>query len=274
MTKTSMAVLKRLILLFIILGITLPNSSSAASPIPPIKVLGSNWGDASVQEIHQVLTSTAKQIFPFTKKENWSPIIVKRSIKGPIVLFKKGKNGEYIVYLNTQDRYWCQYAFQFAHEIGHIICGHHEENKRHLWFEETICEVASLFALFKLSEDWSESPPYPHLSSYANEFKKYATTRMQRRNTPKKFQLSSWYRQKKIFLQSNPTDFDRNLDIAKSLLPIFENNPSLWQACKYLRFDQQNQYSFREYLQKWQARCQLPKNQDSIEEIKNLFGIQ
>ena len=66
--------------------------------------------------------------------------------KEPIVLFKRGPRGGSSL-LNTSDRYWCQYAFQFAHEIGHILCRYKDGDSTNKWFEETLCETASLYAL-------------------------------------------------------------------------------------------------------------------------------
>ena len=107
-------------------------------------------GTGNHQDIVAVLRSVAEIMFPLGGKPTYNSIWVSRSEQGPIVLYQRGKQGEYIVKLNTQDRFWCQYAFQFSHEIGHILCGYKDGDASNLWFEETLGEVASLYALLRL----------------------------------------------------------------------------------------------------------------------------
>ena len=52
------------------------------------------------------------------------------------------------------------------------------------WFEETICEVASLFALEKMAMEWNQSAPHPNWKPYAVEFKKYAEQRISKHRLP------------------------------------------------------------------------------------------
>ena len=57
-----------------------------------------------------------------------------------MVLFKRGKNDEYIVLLNTNGRYWCRMLSNSPMKsvtfYAVII-----KNKRHLWYEEAVCEL-------------------------------------------------------------------------------------------------------------------------------------
>ena len=184
-----------------------------------------------------------------------------------MVLFERGKNDEYIVLLNTNGRYWCQYAFQFAHEIGHILCGYHQENKRHLWYEEAVCEVASLFALRKMTKAWSEYPPYPHLITYAPEFQKYADKRLGVDDTTDTFNFPEWYLKNRNALEQEPTNFDRNLIVASQLLPIFEKNPMLWElvTCYLSR----TKYGFlRRIFAEMESKVEISANLLSIGRLK------
>ena len=57
----------------------------------------------------------------------------------------------YQVMLATWSRYWSQYAYQFGHELTHILTDYDRFSPhRHKWFEETVCEAASLFALERI----------------------------------------------------------------------------------------------------------------------------
>jgi hypothetical protein len=49
--------------------------------------------------------------------------------------------------------------YQFAHEFAHILSNYerHADSKvarQHEWFEEALCEVASLYALKRVGMQW------------------------------------------------------------------------------------------------------------------------
>lgn len=56
---------------------------------------------------------------------------------------------EHIIFLNAKENYRCQWVYQFAHEYcHHLIDGTLTgEWSNLLWFEETICELSSLYNL-------------------------------------------------------------------------------------------------------------------------------
>ena len=64
---------------------------------------------------------------------------------------------------NAKSRFYCQVAYQFAHELCHIYCDPRIFNR----FIESICELSSLYFLEYLSNKWGIDPPYPHWKSYA-----------------------------------------------------------------------------------------------------------
>ena len=68
----------------------------------------------------------------------------------PLCVQKGG--GEHIIFLNAKENYWCQWVYQFAHEYcHHLIDGTLTgEWSNLLWFEETICELSSLYNLNKM----------------------------------------------------------------------------------------------------------------------------
>lgn len=82
-----------------------------------------------------------------------------------MILFEKSPTGATIIQLSAIDNAWEKFTFQFAHELCHYTC--HFERRRgsvnqNAWFEESLCEAASLFVLRAMAATWSHSPPYPH----------------------------------------------------------------------------------------------------------------
>jgi hypothetical protein len=245
------------------------------SNIPAIRIISKNWGTGNHQDIVAVLRSVAEILFPLGGKPHYNDIWVSRSEQGPIVLYQRGKEGQYIVKLNTKDRYWCQYGFQFSHEIGHILCGYKDGDASNLWFEETLGEVASLYALLRLEESWIHSPPYPHWKDYAPEFTKYAEERIKKYENEVPSDLTTWFRRNKQNLRNEPMDRPRNVSLAIRLLPLFDKFPEGWSACAFLNEKKsKTSRSFTSYLNDWYEMCPLLEQKSFIKKIAGNFGIK
>ena len=249
-------------------------NSEAERFIPNIRLTEKNWGQGAPEDVEKILQSTARQLFPFTGKKDWADILVGKSPHGPVVLFRRGENGEYIINLNTRDRFWCQYAFQFAHEIGHIICGFRKGDKSNLWFEETICEVASLFALEKLALEWNHSAPYANWQPYAEEFKKYADQRISKHLLPQSYSLEQLYKKRASALKAKADDRETNTRMATALLPIFRESPQGWAACTFLNLKKTRQpQSFETYLNDWRDNCSSNEQRKFVRKVSQSFGV-
>ena len=131
---------------------------------------------AHSEDVRRVLQSTAEQFWPYFPDRTLPPILVEPQ-GGPIVLFQRRPQGEYQVRLNTGNMLWAQHAFQFAHEFTHILCNYDATPHRNKWFEESLCELGSLFALRRMAEVWTVQPPYPNWKSYAKALGDYAGER-------------------------------------------------------------------------------------------------
>ena len=257
-------------------GISLPviDLDKNSTSIPKIQIISNDWGTGYPEDISAVLKSVAEIMFPLGGKPPYSNIMVGRSENGPIVLYKRGSKGQYLINLNSKDRYWCQYAFQFSHEIGHILCGFKDGDPSNLWFEETLGEVASLYSLLRMEEKWKHSAPYPHWKAYAPEFTKYARERKRKYKDQIPSNLKKWFHENQKVLAKHPVDRPRNAALAIQLLPRFENSSVGWTTCAYLN-DQKNKEakSFESYLYDWYRSCPHTEQKGFVKKIAAEFGI-
>lgn len=240
-----------------------------------IKLKKENWGNVSSGEIKKVLGFTAKQLVPYSPLLKGAKVEVSRAQSSPIVLHARGKEGAYQVKLNTRERFWTQYAFQFAHELGHIICGYKKGYDGNQWFEECLCEVASLYCLQSISKTWAQKPPYPRWESYAKEFSKYANSRMRDAKIPENFSLPNWWRNNRKPLSQNQGMRRQYIWVATKLLPLFQTNPAIaWSACKWLNHTKSNSVrSFRKSLQDWKNSCPGPNQKEFVTQVAKLFEV-
>lgn len=202
-----------------------------------IKINPLCWGEAEITDIQKVLESVVNIMDSCFESSIDNDITVRYDqIYGPRVLCARGDNGEYQVLLSSKDRRWAQYSYQFSHEYCHIRTNYLGGNAKTKWFEETICELASLFTLRRMSEVWKTSPPYKHWSDYSTALYNYAEGRItsEDRNLPEDVEFLDWFKSNLGDLENDEYMREANAIIAIRLLPIFEVNSKLWLAVTYL----------------------------------------
>ncbi len=255
----------------------------AANPRDPddtklvIRVQPGGWGGAGVRDIQKVLLSAGSELWKCFPGRRLRPIIVRHSDSGPIVLFRQGPAGEYILKLDVEGTYWAQFAYQFSHELCHVLTNYEKKTSRkNKWFEESLCEMASMFALRRMAVTWRTSPPYPHWKSFALALQKYADDLQAKKehHLPAGTTMAKWYRQNEQGLRKNPTVRAKNKIIANKLLGLFEKNPESWAAVSYLNMDNLGDAdSFKNYLESWHRHCPA-KHKKFVRQISDLFGIE
>ena len=255
-----------------------PTTTSNKKPkieLPRIVIAG-DFGDAVPENIEKVLETTAEQLLRHTPERRLGTILVSPSTDVPITLFAKGPADEYQIRLATRDRFWAQYAYQFAHEVCHVLCNYDQKRTGDKqWFEEALCETASLFALKGLAVSWKESPPYPNWKSFAESFQHYVNDILSRRDRrlPPDQSLPEWYRRNAETLRKDRQSTERTRLVATYLLSLFEDDPTGWQALTWINTgEQDSSLPFPEYLAGWKSRCP-ERHRPFVHRIETLFGL-
>lgn len=219
-----------------------------------VVIVPGDWGDSQLVDIRKVCESAAGTILAHLPDDGFAPILVERGKGSPITLFRRGPGNEYIVRLDTSNRAWAQCAFQFAHEFCHIACNYRDVNNPQLWFEESLCECALLFALRRMGVEWTTNPPYTNWKSYSTSLAGYAADRMKKFESRKE-SPAEFYRQHQKELEKTATNRDLNGFFALKLLPLFEKTPAAWQSLRYLNLGApSDNKSFKDYLAGWHQR--------------------
>ncbi len=72
---------------------------------------------------------------------------------------------------------WIQLAYQFGHELGHVLCNSWvwkaELTPPTRWLEEAMVEAFSIRGLGLLADSWERDPPFPHNAGYAKAIRAY-----------------------------------------------------------------------------------------------------
>jgi hypothetical protein len=243
-----------------------------------ISVRDSGWDGARAQDIETVLYSVATILLEHFPGRRLNPIVVSHSAERPMTLYKKGAGNSYQVQLSAKGEHWARYAYEFAHEFSHILMNYdHQANARtatfNQWFEEALCEAASLYALKRLAFVWEHWPPQPQWAAYSIEFERYVErfqSESHRRLTDD-VSLAEWFQKHEEALRTTAYLRSYNEVVATVLLPLFEDNEAFWEAIGYLNLEPKRS-TFREYLETWHDNAP-DEYKDTIRYIMGLFGV-
>lgn len=249
--------------------------------------IGEGFRDANPADIRAVLLSAAGEIWKHCPNTRWElpGFFVYRSESNPITLFDHRKDGRVAIGLNTEGRYWSQYAYQFSHEFCHALAGHSNEwrktwireRKANHWLEESLCETASLFALRAMAKSWQTTPPYPNWKSYGEKLEAYAADRLKKVAEAKKegFTFAAWLKENEPAMRENSTDRDKNNIVAAELLPLFEATPSGWESLvSFNRTEKRDaKKSLAKHFADWSAVAPA-EQREFIGRVAGVFGIK
>ena len=229
-----------------------------------IEIAPGNWGTARPADIQMVLASVAQTFLDNVglRRDALHLRVVPRA-GSPRVLYERGADGQYVIQLTARDQRWFQYAYQFAHELCHVVSNF--DHKRAVddevvqdnqWFEESLCETAALFTLKELSAAWGRHPPTRNWMAYGPSFAAYADHLIDEphRHLPDGRSLREWYADNRTALKDNPYLREKNEVVASVLLPLFEAHPEFWRSIAYLNPERSSAGKpFPAYLADWYA---------------------
>lgn len=243
-----------------------------------------DFGGASVENIRAVLISAASTLWENCPNTRWEQpgFSIHRSTDNPITDYEHDKDGRVVIGLNVDGSYWAQFAFQFAHEFCHALAGHSNDWKKawirgpkaNQWFEESLCETASLFALRTMSKRWQTAPPYPNWRNFAPHLSEYADSRIASARTSFPEPFLTWFGKEHSSLRGDAGQREKNLNIATGLLPLFVAEPSGWEAVTFCNLGPRvADKSLDAYFKDWKQSS--PKaHQSFIHKVAKVFGIE
>ncbi|WMI95612.1 hypothetical protein [Bacteroides fragilis] len=207
----------------------------------------SDWGNYNHEVIHDIIKtidinfSAVLEVPPFSSClcliEHWDNT----------PMCSKIPNG-HLIHLSTKENYWCQWIYQFAHEYcHHLINGTFTGDMKGLmWFEETICELSSMFHLALFHSSWSQSLEECQ-NRYAPSFLDYLDDLFSKHaqlisDTHHPEFLRNWI----PLLEQQTYHRDYYNALSVRMFPLFVGNPHLWKMI--LHFGDMRQWDSLEGL--------------------------
>ncbi len=245
---------------------------------PNLYVKVDHWGGTNPVDILAILESVIDEFMSVTDFGNysWKIVVVSNSEEEPNkaicpMYYQKEKHDD--IFLHVKGNLWCQYAYQFAHEFcHHLIASTSTAIVKFGWLEESICELASLFIMQRMSDTWSKKPPYPHWKEYAPEFAKYSLERQSSKKVNSE-DFAEWYLANIEDLYKERYNRDNNLEVACRLLGIFNAAPTIWNSIfqfNKVKFNEAT--SINEFMDSWKNLLD-EKEKENFQEVQSALSL-
>lgn len=169
------------------------------------------------------------------------------------------------VIVDVGQRAWCQLAYQFGHELGHVLANSWRADARPggpcQWLEEALVEAFSLRGLGRLAETWQTAPPFPGDNAYADAIARYRADILGAYRAIGKAEggtgdLARWYArsQREIEGEGGLGDFAKAASAV--LLDLYAAEPACLEALGALnRWPERTRLPLAAYLSAWKASC-------------------
>jgi hypothetical protein len=162
-------------------------------------------------------------------------------------------------------RDWSQLAYQFGHELGHVLCNSWGPDavprNPCQWLEEALVESFSISGLGKLADSWEADPPFPGDSAFGGAIRRYRDDLLTRYRTVAAEQgadrgLAAWFRAHRGSLEIDGGLAGDAREAVSSVLAEVTADPAGADAFGALnRWPGRSGVPMDDYLRLWKRSC-------------------
>jgi hypothetical protein len=161
-------------------------------------------------------------------------------------------------------RRWAQLAYQFGHELGHVLCNSWlpdtDLKPPTHWLEEALVDAFSIRGLALLADSWERNPPFAGNSAYGKALRDYReeVVKIYRDagGSPSVTNIAAWFRDTHAALdRANGIDKIEGPAILAILAELERDNHCVEDLGALNRWPAKSAVPIDEYLRLWQASC-------------------
>ncbi|MBO0711325.1 MAG: hypothetical protein J2P47_08645 [Acetobacteraceae bacterium] len=168
------------------------------------------------------------------------------------------------IVVDIAERAWCQLAYQFGHELGHVLANSWGPDSKPRppcqWLEEDLVEAFSLRGLGKLADSWEQRPVFND-RAYANAVRQY------RQNVIENYQtmasgrlrdsgLAVWFREARSALEAQGGLVGPGLAAVPTIVHELEADPRRVEDIGALnRWEDRSAVPIEQYMRLWATSC-------------------
>lgn len=233
----------------------------------PIELVG-NWRESALADATAVIACAREAcLHDLDLRSDRQPerVRVDDRTSGPPAIWlhnKPASTAWIIVDVGTRD--WCKLAYQFGHELGHVVANSWSSSSRPggpcQWVEEALVEAFSLRGLKRLAALWRARSPFPNDSAYADAILQYRDRMLQPDEKLAQQQkatlvLSRWFRENTEQL-ARQGGVEAARPAVPTMLALYEENARLVDDLGAMnRWPERTWMELAEYFKVWEKSC-------------------
>lgn len=208
------------------------------------------WGGAGISVLKVVLQSVIEEFNTLVGVSPKEQLLVMPDLNRGYPECCRLSNGTFVIFLSARgDNNWSQFIYQFAHEYCHRLIGGPMDGELEttFWFEESVCEMSSMFLLKRMTERWSsmntsilggrESSDVVKALFTLNRYTPINIPYLQnllQKNPPIDVPLHEWLNTNMSTLSEQEYHRDLYNQISCVLFGLFSSFPALWRILPFL----------------------------------------
>lgn len=153
---------------------------------------------------------------------------------------------------------WCQLAYQFGHELGHVLCNSWIRSARPgpptQWLEEAMVEAFSIRGLGLLAASWEKHPPFAGDQAYATAIRQYRDDLIEKYKKATYPDIASWFRTNRSKLESGGAG-TQGPPVLEILAILESDERSVEDLGAANRWATRTRVPIEGYLANWEASC-------------------
>jgi hypothetical protein len=199
-----------------------------------------------------------------------------------IWLHPDGSSMAWII-VDVGDWDWSKLAYQFGHELGHVMANSWQPHARPTapcqWIEEAMVEAFSLRGLGRLAESWMQNPPFPGDNAFGNAIADYRQNIVEQYSALAKAQgmtrdSAAWFAEHRSEIEVPGLNAYAQA-CSLSFLTEYERTASCVEALGALnRWPGRTGVPTDDYLRQWEASCaELGASPVLPNKMRELLGV-
>jgi hypothetical protein len=176
---------------------------------------------------------------------------------------------------------WCKLAYQFGHELGHVLCNSWEASAKprppSQWLEESLVEAFSIRGLGRLAKSWREDPPFAGDAGFGTSVQSYresliASYRREALLKPAPGP-ATWFRADRALLESGAAA-PKGVAVLHVLDVLESDGACVEDLGAVNRWSSRSGAPLEEYLKLWEKSCREVGASGRLPaRLGSLFGV-
>jgi hypothetical protein len=169
------------------------------------------------------------------------------------------------IIVNIGERDWSKLAYQFGHELGHVLANSWGPNSKPRrpcqWLEEALVEAFSLRGLGKLADSWEQRPPFKNDAPFANAIRQYRRSAIEKYekiafDQMRDSRVGAWFREYRSALEDDGgITGPAQAAVTATLHELEADARSIEDMGALNRWVERSAVSIERYLRLWAKSC-------------------